>query len=449
MIITRRNFVRTAAAACVTAPLLKPSGAAENRRLAALRGSGQAGVTNAHPGDVAQETKLPPAFDSLQPLGDKVHPIEAKEYQSRIARAQQLMTDAKPDYSALYVVPGSSLLYFTGIHWWPSERILALLIPQKGDPVLISPAFEEGRLREQLHWPIEIKVWQEDESPYRLAAAWLKAKHVAAGRIAVESQTPYVFFDGLRKSYPYPEYLSGDTIMLGCRARKSENELALMRLAHQATFDVYKAAFASLKEGMRQSEVSTLIAGGYAKMGLGGYSIVLFGPAAGLPHGTKEDRQLREGDGVLIDGGTKVEGYESDVTRTSVLGKPSDKLQRAFDVVRKAQDAALATAVAGKPCGSVDDAARAVITKAGFGPGYKYFAHRLGHGIGLDGHEQPYLVRGNRVILESRMTFSDEPGIYVPGEYGLRCEDVMAISEEGAAKLLTPGFAPSLTTPIA
>ncbi len=359
------------------------------------------------------------------------------------------MTDAKPDYAALYVTPGSSMLYFTGIHWWPSERILALLIPRTGDPLLICPAFEEGRLRENLKWPIAVKVWQEDESPYRVAASWLRPKDRPVGRIAVESGTPYMFFDGLRKSYPYPEYLSGDAIMLGCRARKSENELALMRLACQATFDVYKAAFASLHEGIKQSEVSAMISAGYAKMGLGGYSVVLFGPAAGLPHGTREDRQLHEGEGILIDGGTKVEGYESDVTRTSVLGKPTDKLQRAFDTVRKAQDAALAAAVAGEKCGSVDDAAREVITKAGYGPNYKFFAHRLGHGIGLDGHEQPYLVRGNRVILEPSMTFSDEPGIYVPGEYGLRCEDDMAISESGPAKLLTPGFAPSLTTPIA
>jgi len=436
MQITRRNFVQTAAA-CVTAPLLDSSAAAKNRRLAA-------GVTSR-----GQETKLPPAFDSLQPLGDKVHPIEASEYQSRIARAQQLLTDAKPDFSALYVTPGSSMFYFTGIRWWPSERILALLIPQKGDPLLISPAFEEGRLREKLKWPIEIRVWQEDESPYRIAAAWLKSKHVAGGRIAVESQTPYVFYDGLRKSYPYPEYLSGDTIMLGCRARKTEHELALMRQACQATFDVYKATFASLQEGMKQSEVAAMVSAGYAKMDLPADVLVLFGHGAALPHGTRDDLVLHEGEGILIDGGTVVEGYQSDVTRTTVLGKPSDKLQRAFDIVRKAQDAALAAAVAGKTCGSGDDAARTVITKAGFGPDYKYFAHRVGHGIGLDMHEQPYLVRGNRVILESRMTFSDEPGIYVPGQYGLRCEDDMVISEEGAAKLLTPGFAPSLTTPIA
>src|ERR1700690_2388071 len=430
MRISRRTFVRTGATAWA-AGAIAPGTVAE-------AGAG-----------TSPETKLPPAFDSLRPLGDRIHPIAADEYQARIARAQQLMTDAKPDYSALYVAPGSSMVYFTGIHWWPSERILGLLIPQKGDPILISPTFEEGRLRENLHWPIEIRVWQEDESPYRLAASWLKAKHVSAGRIAVESGMPYAFFDGLRKSYPYPEYLSGDAIMLGCRARKSEHELALMRLACEATFAVYKATFASLKEGLKQSEVSAMIAAGYEPMNLEGDSLVLFGPAAALPHGTHDDRQLREGDGVLIDGATTIEGYHSDITRTSSLGKPSDKLQRAFEIVRKTQDAALAAAVVGKTCGSVDDAAREVVTKAGFGPNYKYFAHRLGHGIGLDEHEQPYLVRGNRVILEPSMTFSNEPGIYVPGDYGLRCEDDMAISESGGAQLLTPGFAPSLTMPIA
>jgi Xaa-Pro dipeptidase len=430
MRISRRTFVKTGATAWAGG-VIAPG---------AIAAAGAA---------APQQTKLPPAFDSLRPLGDRIHPITASEFQARIARAQQLMADAKPDYSALYVAPGSSMVYFTGIHWWPSERILALLIPQSGDPILISPAFEEGRLRENLRWPIEIRVWQEDESPYRIAAAWLKSKHVSGGRIAVESGTPYAFYDSLRKSYPYPEYLSADAIMLGCRARKSEHELALMRLACEATFAVYKATFASLKEGMRQSEVSAMIAAGYERMNLEGDSLVLFGPAAALPHGTHDDRQLREGDGILIDGATTIEGYHSDITRTSSLGKPSDKLQRAFEIVRKTQDAALAAAVAGKTCGSVDDAARAVVTKAGFGPNYKYFAHRLGHGIGIDEHEQPYLVRGNRVILEPSMTFSNEPGIYVPGEYGLRCEDDMAISESGAAQLLTPGFSPSLAVPIA
>jgi Xaa-Pro dipeptidase len=330
-----------------------------------------------------------------------------------------------------------------------SERIVALLIPREGEPLMICPGFEEGRLREQLRWPIELRVWQEDESPYALVAKWMEERGIRTGRVGVEETTRYVFFDGLRQAAPTLDYASGNPVTVGCRAQKSEHELELMRLACSVTFDVYKATFASLREGMTQREVSAMIMRAYQKVGLEGYGFVLLGAAAALPHGTREEQVLREGMGVLIDGGTRVEGYESDVTRSSALGKPPDRLKRAFDIVRSAQDAALAAAVAGRECGSVDDAARKVIVDAGFGPGYKYFTHRLGHGIGMDGHEQPYLVRGNRTILKPGMTFSNEPGIYVVGDYGLRCEDDMAIAASGEAKLLTPGFAPALETPIA
>ncbi|MGC1580492.1 MAG: Xaa-Pro peptidase family protein [Candidatus Acidiferrales bacterium] len=396
-----------------------------------------------------QATALPPAFNALRPLGDRVHPITPDERKARVARAQELMTNAKPQFSALFITPGTALFYFTGIRWWPSERILALLIPRSGEPILISAAFEEGRLRESLPWPIEIRTWEEDESPYDKAAHWLTERHLQTGRIGVEETTRFMFFDGLRKANPYAEYLSGDPITISCRARKSEHELNLMRLACTATCDVYKATFASLHEGVTQQTVSEWISQGYNKMGLEGEAMVLFGAASSFPHGSQEGHPLREGDSVLLDDGTTVEGYQSDVTRMSVLGKPSEKLQRGFEIVRKAQDAALAAAVAGKRCGSVDDAARRVITDARFGPGYKYFAHRVGHGIGLDMHEQPYLVRGNRTILASGMTFSNEPGIYVPGDYGVRCEDDMVITADGPAQLLTPGFQPSLEVPVA
>jgi Xaa-Pro dipeptidase len=401
--------------------------------------------------EAAQEstTPLPPAFSKLQPLGDRVKPIGAEEFQGRIARAQRLMSDASPRFDALYVTPGTSLAYFTGIRWGLSERIVALLLPREGEPVMVCPGFEEGRLRENLRWPIEVRVWQEDESPYALAAKWISDRGIRAGRVGVEETTRYAFFDGLRRAAPTLEYGSADAVTVGCRAQKSAHEIELMRLACEATFDVYRATFASLREGMSQRIVGEMISRGYEKMGLSGYSIVLFGAAAALPHGTREEQILREGVGVLIDGGTTVEGYQSDVTRTSALGKPSEKLARAFEVVRAAQDAALAAATAGRECGSVDDAARKVVTDAGFGPGYKYFTHRLGHGMGLDGHEWPYLVRGNRTIMKAGMTFSNEPGIYVPGEYGVRCEDDMVISESGGAKLLTPSFAPSLERPIA
>ena len=395
------------------------------------------------------QAPLPPPFGKLQPLGDRVKPIRGEEFQGRVARAQQLMAEAKPRFDALYLTPGTSLEYFSGIRWGPSERLLALLLPRQGDPLLVGPGFEEGRLREQLRWPIDVRVWQEDESPYLVAAKWLSERGMATGHIGIEETTRYAFFDGLRGAAHSVELVSADPVTVGCRAQKSEHELALMRLACTATFDVYRATFASLREGMTQHGVGDLIARGYEKMGLSGYSIVLFGPAAALPHGTREEQILRESMGVLIDGGTSVEGYQSDITRTGVIGKPPAKLGRAFEIVRKSQDAALAAAVAGKEGGSVDDAARKVIADAGFGPGYKYFTHRLGHGIGMDGHEWPYLVRGNRTILKPGMTFSDEPGIYVPGDYGLRCEDLMVITESGSAELLTPGLAPSLENPIA
>jgi Xaa-Pro dipeptidase len=436
MKISRRDVMKTASLGIAANATLRPAEFFLSRSAEGSQAS-------------APASALPPAFDSLKPLGDRVKPILAGEYQQRIAHAQKLMGESAPPFQALYITPGTTLVYFTGIHWWPSERILALLIPRQGDPFLVSPAFEEGRLREQLRWPIEIRTWQEDDSPFAVAAKGLADRGVRDGQVGVEETTRYTFFDRMRQAAPSLTFTSGDSITIGCRAQKSAHELELMRLACAATFDVYKALFASLKEGMTQREVGRLLEQGFARMALQGDALVLFGPSAALPHGTREEQTLREGMGILIDGGTTLEGYHSDISRTGVLGKPPEKLQRAFEIVRAAQDAALAAAVAGHECGSVDDAARKVITDAGFGPNYKYFTHRLGHGIGLDEHEYPYLVRGNKTILRPNMTFSNEPGIYVVGEYGVRCEDDMVITESGPAQLLTPGFQPSLEKPIA
>jgi Xaa-Pro dipeptidase len=384
----------------------------------------------------------------LKPLGSGVKAIASDEYRARIARARQLLGQQKPSMDALFVAPGSALYYFTGVHWWPSERLLGLLIPQKGDPLVICPAFEEARFREQLHIPAEVRAWQEDESPTKLAASALADRGLRTGRIGVEEATMFTFYDRLRKAAPGMEFTSADPVTITCRSVKSAHELELMRLACEATCSVYRAVFASLKEGMSQSDVSALVEAGYAKMGLRGDAMVLFATAAALPHGTTKPQTLREGDVVLIDDGCKVEGYCSDVTRTGVFGKPSEKIQRAFAIVRKAQDAALDAARKGRLSGTVDDAAREVIISAGYGPGYKFFTHRLGHGIGLDGHEHPYLVRGSKTNLMPGMTFSNEPGVYVPGEFGVRCEDVMVIAEDGAAHLLTPEFQVSLEKPL-
>jgi Xaa-Pro dipeptidase len=399
---------------------------------------------------------LPSAISSLKPLGSRVRPITADEFAQRIQRAQQFMAGSTsspslaapvPKYDALFLAPGASLYYFTGIRWGLSERLLGVVIPRTGDPVLVVPGFEEGRMREKLHVPMEVIAWQEDQSPTKLAAEALAARGIRTGRMGIEETTGFTFFDHLREAAPGLEFVSADALTIACRAHKSPHELELMRLACDATFEVFRAVFASIKEGMSQEYIAHLVEAGFSKMSLRGGALVLLGASAALPHGTLQPQKLKEGEVILIDGGCTVEGYESDVTRTSVLGKPSDKVAKAFEIVRKSQDAALDAARAGRLSGTVDDAARAVVTSAGYGPDYKFFTHRLGHGIGLDGHEHPYLVRGSKTVLEPSMTFSNEPGIYVRGEFGMRCEDDMVITTDGPAQLLTQNFAVSLEKP--
>jgi Xaa-Pro dipeptidase len=394
-----------------------------------------------------QRQPLGPAFDALKPLGDRVRPITDDERKARIARAQKLMTDAKPQFAALYLTPGSSMFYYTGLRWGGGERLFSVVIPRSGEPFLVCPAFEEGRARELLKWPLEVRVWHEDENPYALVAKGIADRGARTGTIAVEETTRFFFFDGLRQAAPGYQYASGDPITVGCRGRKDAHELELMALANEATVNAIRATFASLREGMTQREVSGLLGQGFQRQGLSGGGLVLFGQWAALPHGTTQPQRLAEGECVLIDCGTSVDGYASDITRTTVLGKPSDKIRAAFDTVKRAQEAALAAAVRGRTCGSVDDAARKVVSDAGYGRNYELFTHRVGHGIGLDGHEHPYFVRGSKIVLEPGMTFSDEPGIYVRGEYGMRLEDIIVIEESGPARLLTPGLSPSLENP--
>jgi Xaa-Pro dipeptidase len=417
-----------------------------------LMGSAAASALALTPGvraaDVDESGGLPQAFSGLKPLGARVRPITREEFNERLMHAQKLMSAPGSKYDALFFAPGTSLYYFTGIRWGMSERYLGLVLPRTGTPIVIVPAFEEGRLREKLHFSAEVRIWQEDQSPTKIAVAALADRGIRTGRIGVEETTPFTFFDHLRAAAPAFEYASADTVTIACRGRKSPHELELMRLACEATCDVFRAVFASLKAGMSQEEIGRLVEGGFSKMGLRGGALVLLGASAALPHGTIQPQKLKEGDVVLIDGGCTVDGYESDVTRTGVFGRPSEKVQRVYEIVCKAQDGGLDAARAGKLSGTVDDAARKVVTDAGYGPDYKYFTHRLGHGIGLDGHEHPYLVRGSKTVLEPGMTFSNEPGIYIAGEFGLRCEDDMVISADGPAQLLTPGFAVSLGKPL-
>ena len=393
-------------------------------------------------------TQQSPSLPHLKPLGDRVRPIAPEEFHARLVRAHELMSQVDPNFDALLFGPGTSLYYFTGIRWGLSERLLALVLPRKGQPFLVSPAFEESRVHELMRDPLEIRVWQEDESPSKIIAGSLADRGIRLGRVGIEETLPFTFYDHFRSAAPAFECISADPVTVACRAVKSPQELELMRLACEATCDVYREVFFTLNEGVTEEEVVRVINAGYAKMNLRGYALVLFGASAALPHGTRRPQTLREGQVILIDGGCSVEGYQSDVTRTGFSGKPSEKIQRAYEIVRKAQGAALDSARAGKFSGSVDDAARAVITSAGYGPDYKFFTHRLGHGIGLDGHEHPYLVRTSKTALVPGMTFSNEPGIYVPGEFGVRCEDVMVITADGPAQILTPGFQVSLEKPL-
>ena len=376
-------------------------------------------------------------FSGLKPFGDRVKPITPEEFRARLTRAQQLMSELKPNLDALFFAPGTSLYYFTGIRWGLSERLVGLVLPREGKPVLVCPGFEEGRLREQLRFPIEIRVWQEDESPTKLAANALADQGVRTGRLGVEETAYFTYSDHLHGAAPGFEFVSADPVTIACRGRKSAHELELMRLACEATFDVYKPVFAALREGMSQDDIAHQVEAGFSKMGLRGGALVLLGASAALPHGTKQPQKLKEGDVVLIDGGCAVDGYASDVTRMGILGKPSEKIAKAYELTRKAQDAALDAARAGRLSGTVDDAARTVITGGGYGPDYKCFTHRLGHGLGMDGHEWPYLVRGNHTKLLANVTTSNEPGIYIRGEFGVRIEDDMHITENGA-ELFTP-----------
>ncbi len=355
---------------------------------------------------------------------------------------------------AVLLMSGTSLNYFTGIRWWGGERMFAFVLPAKGTAFYICPAFEESRAREQIaHAPDgnrpDVRTWQEDESPYRLVAQGLKDSGIATGKLGIEETIRFFFADGIAQAAPRLTLTSATPVTAGCRMIKSAHEIALMRLAAQVTLSAYEAVYHALREGMTQQQVENLIAAAYEQLGFPGEASVEVDEYTSFPHGSSTPQVIREGSIVMIDDGCTVEGYQSDITRTFVLGKlpekTGDKMKSVFDIVRHAQSAGLATARPGMECGAVDGAARKVIVDSGYGPDYKYFAHRLGHGIGMDGHEWPYLVRGNTTKLVANMTTSNEPGIYIHGEFGIRLEDDMHVTENGA-ELFTPQ-SPSLEDP--
>jgi len=414
-----------------------------------------AGVTSVSPLS-SQEVRgqnaenLPPSIDSLRSRRNEARPVSIEERAQRQERARVLMREQHID--AILLAQGTSLVYFAGIQWWGGERLFAMVLPAKGDAFFVSPAFEEGRAREQISkGPSganpDVRIWQEDENPYDRVAQGLKDRGLGSSKLGIEETVKFVFSQGIAAASPQAQIEAATPITAGCRMIKSEQEVERMRLASRVTLAAYEAAYRALKPGMTKPDAEHLIEQAHAKLGFEGGADVQVGEYSAFPHGSVTPQVIREGSVVLVDGGCTVEGYTSDITRTFVLGKASDKMKKVFDIVHKAQSAALAAAHPGVECGSIDAAARKVIVDAGFGPDYKYFTHRVGHGMGMDGHEWPYLVRGNQTKLAQHMTFSDEPGIYIRGEFGLRLEDDMHITAEGA-ELFTPQ-SPSVESPFA
>ena len=376
---------------------------------------------------------LPPAIAALTPMTDGVVPISDDERKARIAKAQKLMTDQKID--AIFMEGTTSCLYYVGMRWGQSERTFGVVIPAKGPIGYVCPGFEESRARELIKptFGDEVRVWQEDESPYKVIVGIVKDRGVQFHRIGIEERVRFFIADGVRKEFGGGEITDATPVTAGCRVIKSPAEIALMQHANNVTIAAYRAGLATMREGMSQDELASNITAAFHRLGYNGSISVQFGKYTALPHGSATPQKLKQGDVVMIDDGVTCEGYVSDITRSTVFGTPTQRQKDVWEVEKRAQTAAFTAIKIGTPCEDVDAAARKVITDAGFGPGYKLpgLPHRTGHGIGLDGHEWTNFVKGNKTPIAVGMCFSDEPMIAIPGEFGIRLEDDVYIAEDG------------------
>ncbi len=393
-----------------------------------------------------QEAKNTPD-NNLQSMIADVKPVSMEERKTRVEKAQRLMSEQKIE--ALILDSGTTLKYFTGINWWPSERTMVAIIPAKGDVRYVCPGFEEDRFRELISIGKEVYAWQEDESPYKLIAGALKDAGIASGNIGMEERLRFFIFDGVRKEAPHLNFVSADPVTVPCRIIKSAAEISLMQKASDITVAAIKEGIKGLTEGMSPGDVAAIIEGAQQTMSNdSGFALVLFGEASAFPHGTTKPQKLKKGDMVLMDCGCSVEGYQSDITRTIVFGaEPTKRQLEIWNLEQRSQLAGFAAAKNGVACEEVDAAARKVITDAGFGPGYKLpgLPHRTGHGIGMDGHEWGNMVKGNKRLLEPGMCFSIEPTIAIPGEFGVRHEDCVYMTTDGP-KSFSP-LSKSITEP--
>jgi Xaa-Pro aminopeptidase len=417
------------------------------KRSAAI--SGGALAVAARNAEAQSAENVPAAIRALTPMTGGVTPITSGERRTRLDKARRLMSENRID--AIVLEGGSSMFYFTGVRWGLSERPFATVIPAKGELAWVAPGFEEARARELIEvGGRDLRTWQEDESPYRLVAQILKDRGIATGSVGMEERLRFFVFNGIRKEAPAIEYVSADAVTAGCRMIKSPAEIALMQRANDITIAAYKAAFATLREGMTQGDLRANIMAAYRALGATTADVaVSFGEYTAFPHGSITPQKLKDGDVVQVDDGCSIDGYQSDITRTTVFGKATKRQIEIWNLEKRAQAAAFAAAKPGVPCEAVDAAARKVITDAGFGPGYKVpgLPHRTGHGIGLDIHEWTNFVKGNTTPLAPGMCFSDEPMIAIYGEFGIRLEDCLYITETGAKFFTQPS--PAIDRPFA
>jgi len=403
--------------------------------VAALAGSAKVGGTKA---------RVP----SLSSITSGVQPITAQEHGARIAKVQTVMQQRR--IAALLVEAGSTLEYFTGIHWWRSERTTAALIPAEGRVVVVTPFFEEPSIRETLKITADVRPWKEDESPFDLIAGALRDHAAIDGPLAVEATTRFFIVEhAVKASGTRREVVLGDELVRACRMVKSSAELALMQAANDVTIAALRHVHGRIEAGMRRSDILSLLIA--ATEQLGGsheFSLVLLNEASAYPHGSVKPQEVRKGSVILIDTGCSVSGYQSDISRSWVFGDASLRHREVWDTVKRGQEIALETAKLGSAVGAIDRAVRAFYEQKGWSKDYGLpgLSHRTGHGIGLDVHEPPYLLRSDATPLQAGMCFSDEPGIYIPGEFGIRLEDCWFMTETGP-KLFTQ-LAKSLHEPV-
>lgn len=373
-----------------------------------------------------------PDLAGLADITGDAKPIDAAEYARRLARAQALMK--AQGIGAAVIEAGSSMVYFTGVHWWQSERLTAAIVPVEGSPCIVTPFFESPSVKETLAVPADVRVWQEDQDPMATIAGFLRDRKLANRPIAIEANVRYFAFDGLARVLPDAKLVPATPVVRATRMVKTPAELALMQKATDVTIAAYRWVHPRVEKGMSQDQVSALMDAATRKLGGSPeFSMVLIGESAAYPHGSKHPRTVDDGEVVLMDCGCTVQGYQSDVSRTWVHGAASAEQRKVWDQVHQGQQVAIKAAQVGTPAGEVDDAVRHFYESLGYGPGYQLpgLSHRTGHGIGLDGHEPVYLVHGETTRLAPGMCFSDEPGLYLPGKFGVRLEDCFHMTETG------------------